>query len=333
MKSKGLLSALLLCALLSSCASGSAQTSADGVDTTPDTYSGSAVRTPTGYTDLTDETERQTQPTDLPDPATGFSDGGYTYADSVNGLPTESFGVYRSDTEDGDNGGESPTEKNNRYGEDGNYNETTEPDSADEPEGGENDILPPREPEEDEITVPDMQDIYAEAIAAAEDGYSASVKLGCTASLSDGSSSVYNYNYTVECRDGVYSSHSTVNGVDIEQSYPGTKKSKAEFLTACSMIEPIELTGYYFEKNASGTLVHAALNGEDLRSTLLGSSTLFRGFDKKTPEELKIGRLYISALISPDGTPECFAYSFSFTVSDNALGDVDFKVDINVTYK
>ena len=332
MKSKGLLSALLLCVLLSSCAGGSAQTSADGVDTTPDTYSGSAVQTPIGYTDLTDETERQTQPTDLPDPATGFSDGGYTYADSVNGLPTESFGVYRSDTDDADNGGKDPAEKSDSYG-DGIYNKSTEPDPTDGTEGGEGDVLPPIEPGEDEITVPDMQNIYAEAIAAVVDGYSASVKLGCTASLSDGSSSVYDYNYAVECRDGVYSSHSTVNGVNIEQSYPGTKKSKAEFLMACSMIEPIELTGYYFEKNASGTLVHAALNGEDLRATLLGSSTLFRGFDKKTPEELKIGRLYISALVSPDGTPECFAYSFSFTVSDNALGDVDFKVDINVTYK
>ena len=247
MKSKGLLSALLLCALLlSSCAGKSAPTSADGVDTTPDTYSGGGTQSPIGYTDLTGETEEQTNSADIPDPSTGFSDGGYTYADSVNGLPTESFGIYRSDTEDGNNGGEIPAEKNDRYG-DGNYNKPTEPDPTDD--GGDDDILPPREPEEDEITVPDMQDIYAEAIAAVADGYSASVKLGCTASLSDGSSSVYNYNYTVECRDGVYSSHGTVNGVDIEQSYPGTKQSKAEFLMACSMIEPIELSGYYFGRS------------------------------------------------------------------------------------
>lgn len=201
--------------------------------------------------------------------------------------------------------------------------ETTQPTQTTEPDG---DRDAPR-------------DRYAAALAALGD-YTAEVKYTCVLTLSDGSSDTYTYNYRVSRAGQGYSAVYKDKGVEHTATFDGSTltthngakaATATDFFRFCSMVEPIPLSAYFYESSESAMRVSARLPAQDHRVTLLNTSGLLSGFDKKG-EELVMGSLYYRATVDSADTLLSTDLAYDFTLEDSILGHLEFDVSVEVDY-
>lgn len=267
-------------------------------------------------------------------------EGEYEFKEEVGGKPVNEYGVVDEDGEaqiytPGDPKAptvhkpdptptEDPTEPDPTEDPTEPTDQPTEPDTGSDPEP---DPVPP-------------QNAYSDAISAIDD-YTADVKYVCEVELSDGSVSKYVYKYRVSKAGDDYSAAYMDKGTEKTTVFSLTEGtmttegvSKAATLTDfyrfCSMVEPIPLSLYYYERSEAGTDVSARMNGEDYRALLLNTSPLFTGFD--TLEGITMGSLYFNGHIDARGVYTASEAAFDMTLDDSILGLMLFRVSVEVDY-
>ena len=337
---------LALAVFLHACESKQADDAADGTERLTDEL----TETDTGYSD-TDEPADSVSPTDPDEDAVDdfideyfgdYGDGGeYEFKEEVGGKPVVEYGVV---TEDGEpliyypDDPKAPTvyTPDPTAAEDPSEPEPAEPDTGSTEPADE-----PTEPAADSDSEPVApKDEYSYAVSAIDD-YTADVKYVCEVELSDGSVSKYVYKYRVSKTGDDYSATYTDKGAEKTSVFCATEGTMttdgvskeatlADFYRFCSMIEPIPLSLYYYERSEAGTDVSAHLNGDSYRSLLLNSSPLFTGFEAY--EGITMGSLYFNGHIDAHGVYTASEAAFDMSLEDSILGLMLFRVSVEVDY-
>lgn len=340
--------ALTLILMCVSCGKKDAENT-DGTSATENTVSTDTTATePTEPTE--DPTESESVDQFIDD---NFGDYGeddeYDFKDEVGGKPVIDYGVI-----DGDGGTQiydpkdpeapsvhkpdpkpaEPTEPTEKP------TEPTEPYEPTVPSETEGDTEP-TEPDTPPVVEPvPPQNIYSMAVAGIGD-YIADVKYVCEVVLTDGSVTKYQYKYTVENKQGVYSATYMDKGAKKSTVFDmaagtmttdGVSKAaaKSDFYRFCSMVEPLPLGVYYFERSEAGVDFTATMSAENHKALLLNTSPLFTGFDKM--EGVQMGKLYFNGHVDAESRYTGSEMAFDIKYNDKTLGDMLFRISIDIDY-